>query len=161
MLSLVSILSVLGFFIWVHRGIHLSGRKNNAITLGSVCVYLVGVVPLVFLLLYIQSDFIFSSILLYLLLSAIFSFLYVGVILGGETPSSMILHALASRPGMTKSAIESLFSEKQLVWKRIEDLRASGLVAITSQGVVGTKKGMQFARMIAAYETLFYRKKRG
>lgn len=161
MLSLVSILVVLVFFIWVHRGIHLSGRKKNVITLGSVCVYLLGVVPLSALLLYLHSDFIFSSVVLYVLLSAILSFLYVGVILGGETPSSMILHALTSHRHMSTSAIESLFSEKQLVWKRIEDLRASGLVDIAPQGIVCTKKGMKWARIIGAYEILFHRKKRG
>lgn len=161
MFSLFSVLLVCIFFMWVHRMIHMAGRKRHAISLGTVSVYLIGIVPLIILLQLIHSDIVFSSLLLYLLLSAILSFLYVGVILGGETPSSMILHAFKSRPRMSLSQIESLFSEKQLIWKRIEDLRSSGMVEITPTFIVCTKKGMQYARIITAYETIFHRKKRG
>jgi hypothetical protein len=159
--SLLLVVGVFVLFIYIHRVLHMYLKKHLMLSYTVTLSYLFGLIPLTILLYFIGSEVIYSSIILYLLLSLLMSFLYLGVVLGGETPSSMILNALKNNPHMTKEQILSIFSEKILIWKRIEDLSRAGLIKIRESNITATTKGKNITRYIKLYETLFNRMERG
>ena len=159
--SLMIVVGCLLFGMVIHSMIHRYLRRRHAVSMRATLVYMYMCIPLLIGLVYVQSNLIISSIVLYICMVSLLSFLYVGVVLGGETPSSMILHALSARKHMTQEEITGLFSEEVLVWKRIEDLKHSGLISMTNGTVRATDKGQRLVSYISIYERLFHRRHGG
>jgi hypothetical protein len=120
-------------------------------------VYIAGGVFLIIVLRIFENQFFFPAVVLYTLVSFYSMFLYFGVLLGGETPSSMILRTLQKKKYMKEHEVYALFSKQFLVQKRIEDLRVSGLIHIKDGRYVMSKKGTYVYRCMMLYRRMFHR----
>ena len=157
MSSILSIIVVLVLSFSAHRMLHIWHRTSGKVSFASTFIYAVGGIVLFFLLEWQQSHLLLSSLVVYLLCSGILSFFYLTIVLGGETPSSMILDALSTARSMSEKELYKLFSEKQLIWKRIDDLKGSTLIAFDGEKIVCTPKGLSIVRIMSWYRWVFHR----
>ena len=84
----------------------------------------------------------FMSVLYFFLMSAFICALYQPIAFAGaQTPAAIILTALEKKPKLTKQNIFSLFNEKLLIHKRIEDLIQVGILKAADGTFELTAKG--------------------
>ncbi len=155
--SVVLVIFHLCLAVSIHGLLHRITKRRKAVTMKSTVIYVV-----VFSMLYISlnsigSTLIYSSMMLYSCSSLLIAYLYAGVVLGGETPSSMILHALSRRHHMSEKECVELFTEDMLVWKRIADLCRANLITKTGDHMNITTKGSRVVWVIGLYERVFFR----
>lgn len=154
----MSFLVALGVFFLSFIAHIVLHRVRSRRSMTSACVYCGGFVLLVVITQDMSLPYPISSLVLYSLLSLFASYLYVGVLLGGETPSSMILLALKKRSVVSESELCALFSREKLLEKRIDDLISSGLVTKDREGrLFVTKKGEGMMVFVYLYRTIFAR----
>ncbi len=98
-----------------------------------------------------------SLMVAYTLLSIISSILYVGVLVEGETPTDVLLSSFARNNKQTVGSLIKQFTEDGLLWRRLRDLTAIGLVRKNGATYVVTPAGMWIARWITWYTRVFAR----
>lgn len=147
MISFFYVYFVFGIALVLHIIIHRVGIRSikNSIVFGFGYFFISGV----------------SSIVIYSLLSLLWVILYLTPLLGGESPTSMILESFKKKRQQTASDLVNLFTNTGLIWKRIDDLRSSGLIVKNGAGYVVTMKGNMVARCIIFYQSLFNRRLTG
>lgn len=138
---------LLGMFsitVLVHSLIHHLWRRVAKPPIALLALYGIGV-------LYAIIKLPISLAAIYVLLSVISAILYVGVLVEGETPTSLILSSFARDKTQTITSLMSLFTEDMLLWRRLRDLMASGLVERRGTRYMITKKGAWIVRCIRWY----------
>jgi len=98
-----------------------------------------------------------SSGFLYVLLSATAILFYLGISLGTETPSSIILSSFKKNKRQTFKDLTALFTDKGLIVNRIDDLIQSKLVTRHEHGFFLTGRGKIIWRVMEAYRRVFHR----
>jgi hypothetical protein len=164
---------MIGFFVCliIHACIHRILLKKKIISLAVLAIYMIPMIVFAFAVLgYIQLPRILledsmhvplTAFVLYFLLVCVTSIFYLGVVLGGETPSSMMIAAFTKEPRLTPEKLARLFTEKGLLWKRIDDLVNTGMI-YKQKGKYRIKpQAMYIARCIVWYQQLFARCKSG
>ncbi len=94
--------------------------------------------------------------IVYALVSLLLFVTYLSVFLGGQTPASMILDAFEKKKSLTDKQIRSLFTEDSLLWKRMDDLIAAGLVSTKGSMYKTTFRGQLINRFFTWYRDLIH-----
>lgn len=100
-----------------------------------------------------ESQFVWSLTFLYLLLTLNYLVYYLSAMGGEESPSGKIYRAVGLRKKLTQKEILALFSEEELVDKRLESLVSAGLISKGKNYVV-TSSGNMIAFLIGIYRQL-------
>jgi len=103
------------------------------------------------------SHYVFTSLVLYMLLALTASLFYLGPYLGGETPASMILASFKKKKRQTEADLMHLFTDSGLFWKRVDDLKRSGLIEVRRAKYITTTKGRASIYCISLYQRVFHR----
>jgi len=153
----------------LHSLIHRIFLKFQIISFKTMLLYPVGFGVLLYL---IANDVIstmpITSIYLYIFLSCYVALMYITPYLGTKMPSSIILDELLVHKKMKKSQLLQLFTEEELIDKRIDDLVNHGYLTRCTNSdsrlknkekrdrLLVTGKGMILYRLIRVYEILFH-----
>lgn len=135
--------------------LHIAAHR--IIRLRSIAAYLAGAV-----LLYVFSRrgllaLPCSSGFLYLLVSVTAILFYVGISLGTETPSSIILSSFKRNKRQTFKDLTALFTDKGLIVNRIDDLTQSKLITRHERAFILTGRGKIMWRVMETYRRIFHR----
>lgn len=151
------VVCVFGGALVTHVILHRILIAKGILTFRSVLCYAVGL--LIMGTLVNSGVFLYplTSLTLYVLLSLIAVFFYLTPYLGGETPASMILAALHEHKRHSYKELRNLFTEEQLIGKRIEDLLSTGCIVQRKGTLRVTAKGRHLLGVIRIYQKLFHR----
>jgi membrane-bound ClpP family serine protease len=153
-----SLLITLGIY-FISCSIHIAVyRLLQRRQMRSAGVYGIGLAGFAVLWLTKTLEYPLTSITLFVLLSAGMIWISFGNYLGGETPASMILSSYKKKRSQTARELESLFTTRGLIWKRVDDLEKAGLVTQKNNHLRVTPKGQSVASCIRLYQAVFNRK---
>lgn len=98
-----------------------------------------------------------SSVFLYILLSAAAVLFYFATSLGTEIPTSIILKSFKRKKMQTIEELIALFTDKGLIFDRIDDLIQSKMVKRQEQKLKLTWRGNIIWRVLETYRWIFHR----
>jgi hypothetical protein len=153
------VIIIVAFFVSfiLHVIIHRSLCVRGIVTVKTISVYLVGLGIVIVGFAYGILRFPVTSFLLYGLAVLITSIYYLGACLDGETPADMILDAFTRKKIWKRTELQRLFSSQGLLWDRVDELIAAGLVKRHGARFVVTQKGKWITLCIESYQRLFSR----
>ena len=130
---------------------------HRILRLRSACAYLIGAVLLFEFGKAGFSNLPWSSALLYALLSFTAILFYVALSLGTELPTSIILRSFQRKKQQTRDDLTGLFTDKRLIFERINDLVQSKLVTRTGSTLKLTGRGKVVWGVMELYKRVFHR----
>jgi hypothetical protein len=140
-----------------HIIIHRMLYSRGVVTFASMAVYLTGLILLYGVWKSGNLTLPLASVVLYILCVTSFAPHYMAVTLEGETPAYAIMKAFIRKKTQTLRALVSLFTEKGLLWDRIDALTASGLVKKSGSRFIITDSGATISALFSVYRQLFHR----
>lgn len=102
----------------------------------------------------IYSLYRLTNIILYLLLIADYFVLILSPLLGDESPSGSIIRVLNTSHKIKKNVLTNKFSNKLLIYNRIDKLICNKLVQERNRKYFSSEKGLLAAKLIQIYRTL-------
>lgn len=94
-----------------------------------------------------------TALTVFVLLTMSYMVMTASLILGDESPSSKIILEVEKKPGISESKLITLFSDKKLVDKRLEDMLSSGMITQRGRSFMILPKG----QILVFYVTLYHK----
>ncbi len=95
-----------------------------------------------------------SSILFYLLATGIYFILYIGAFLGDESPATKIFNRIRKTGQATHRELVNCFSDKELIFKRIDEMKKVGWISEKKGSYSLTPKGLTIMKIVSFYQKL-------
>lgn len=149
--SVVAFVSAGFLQVILHRVLFTRGVRSAK----TFLVYPIGSIALLaWLLTATDVSLPMSAFFLYLLLSAVAVIFFITPVLGDTAPTSRILSYLREHRRASARSLVQLFSDKEMIEKRLDDLRAAGLVRVHGGRYTASTTGKLVARAVRGYLAL-------
>lgn len=160
MTYLIVSLAVFFIAVFLHVITHRLFADRGIKSYKTVLVLVFGIIINLFLMLLIaitpscSLKLPLTGILLNGLLTCLYTAFFTSVYLGDESPASRIVKLVSAKNKMTEKEILNEFSDKILVFKRLDDLVNSGHTEQKGRRYIITKRGFRLNRVINWYRSI-------
>lgn len=143
-----------------HIVLHNILVRMGIMTFKTVVVFMAGLIVLFVVIIfgsrlnYGDDQLIFSPIILYLLMTSSYILFFLSPYLGDESPSSKILYLIIKEGKMTEKAIANKFSDKELVTKRLVDMKKRGWIKESRKKYIVLPEGIKIVKFVTFYRKM-------
>lgn len=125
----------------------------------SILLYLIGFVIDVIILCCIlvsniSNDIPYTSLIFYLLLTAVYFLIYTVPYLSAESPSAIILHIISTKGKQKEKEIISHFSNDELITSRLRNMEASSIIEKKNNKYLIGSNGKTLIKLIVFYKKI-------